>query len=43
VPEDKALRAAYDRYLVRVSVGYLHDPDDFRALLTASARFPFSR
>ena len=35
VPDDKALRAAYDRYLVRLSVGYLHDPDDFRAMLTS--------
>ncbi len=42
VPEDKALRAAYDRYLVRLSVGYLHDPDDFRALLTAVGAAPIS-
>ena len=35
VPDDKALRAAYDRFLVRVSLDYVHDPDDFRALLTS--------
>lgn len=40
VPDDKALRAAYDRYLVRLSVGYLHDPDDFRAMLTSIGAAP---
>jgi len=35
VPDDKALRAAYDRFLVRLSVGYLHDPSDFQAMLTS--------
>lgn len=35
VPDDKALRAAYDRFLVRLSLDYIHDPDDFRAMLTS--------
>ncbi len=37
VPSDKELQAAYDRFLIRLSIGYLRDPDDFRALMTASA------
>ena len=42
VPDDKALRAAYDRFLVRLSVSYLHDPDDFRAMLTSFGAAPSS-
>ena len=45
VPDDKAQRAAYDRFLVRVRLDYIHDPDDFRAMLTsvgASAANPMS-
>ena len=37
VPEDKAMQAAYDRFLVRLSVGYVRDPDDFRSVLIANA------
>ena len=37
IPEDKSVQAAYDRFLVRLSVGYVRDPDDFRALLTSNA------
>jgi MoxR-like ATPase len=40
VPDDKALRAAYDRFLVRLSLDYIHDPDDFRALLTSVGTAP---
>ena len=40
VPDDKALRAAYDRFLVRLSVGYLHDPADFQAMLTTVGAAP---
>jgi MoxR-like ATPase len=42
VPDDKALRAAYDRFVVRLSVGYLHDPDDFRAMLTSIGAAPIA-
>lgn len=37
VPEDKESRAAYDRWLLRLTVGYLRDPQDFQAMLTISA------
>ncbi len=37
IPDDKAVQAAYDRFLVRLSVGYVRDPEDFRALLTSNA------
>lgn len=37
VPESREAQAAYDRWLVRLSCGYLADPDDFRAMLTARA------
>jgi MoxR-like ATPase len=37
IPDDKAVRAAYDRFLVRLSVGYIRDPDEFRSMLTANA------
>ncbi len=37
VPSDKETQAAYDRFLLRLSLGYLRDPDDFRALMTANA------
>jgi MoxR-like ATPase len=40
VPDDKALRAAYDRFLVRLSLDYIHDPDDFRAMLTSVGTAP---
>jgi MoxR-like ATPase len=40
VPDDKALRAAYDRFLVRLSLDYIHDPDDFRAMLTSIGTAP---
>lgn len=40
VPDDKALRAAYDRFLVRLSLDYIHDPDDFRAMLTSVGAAP---
>jgi len=37
IPEDKAVQAAYDRFLVRLSVGYIRDPDDFRTMLVSNA------
>ncbi len=37
IPDDKAVQAAYDRFLVRLSVGYVRDPEDFRATLTSNA------
>ena len=37
IPEDKSVQAAYDRFLVRLSVDYVRDPDDFRTLLTSNA------
>ena len=37
IPDDKAVQAAYDRFLIRLSVGYLRDPEDFRSMLTANA------
>ncbi len=40
VPDDKALRAAYDRFQVRLSLDYIHDPDDFRAMLTSVGAVP---
>ena len=40
VPDDKALRAAYDRFQVRLSLDYIHDPDDFRAMLTSVGAAP---
>jgi len=37
VPDDKAVQAAYDRFLVRLSVSYIRDPDDFRSMLASDA------
>jgi MoxR-like ATPase len=36
-PEEKERMAAYDRLLIRLSVGYVCDPDEFSALLRADA------
>ena len=37
VPEDKSAQAAFDRFLVRMSVSYVREPDDFRAMLVTDA------
>jgi MoxR-like ATPase len=37
IPDTKETQAAYDRFLIRLSVSYLRDPDDVRSLLTADA------
>ena len=37
IPEDKAMQAAYDRFLVRLSVDYVRDPADFRTMLVSNA------
>jgi len=37
IPEEKNMAAVYDRFLIRLSVGYVADPGNFRALLTADA------
>jgi MoxR-like ATPase len=34
VPESKEAQAAYDRWMLRLTVGYLRDPQDFRDMLT---------
>ena len=36
-PEEPELRAVYDRFLVRLSVGYVQDPTAFKGLLVADA------